>query len=766
MSRLFPDRPFSANRQLSRFLLPGLLLIVGLLLSACVVPQIPPSLFPREEPSQSTIPAAGEESNATAVEPTPTPTTIELPTPGPTPTATPEPLAEPDSEQAAALTEEGIAHFLTSDLAGAEALLVEAIAADPTYLPAHRTLTDVYLYWPQYWEQALASAEWAANLAPEDPEVLAYLSWAQQGAHLFDDAWATALKAVEVGPENAIAHAAAADVLSSVYQMDEAYEHAQRAVELDPESAEVWATFASVAFALHYWDEAGNAYEEAIALEPDFFAWHLVLARYELNVTGDLEVALDLIEPARETQPDHPWILSFDVDIGIERNEWDVAEAGCTQLFAFNQPHTLYPDAYTCMAGVLILQERYADAERFQAIAEEFAWPERLDVSLLRMRLYNEQEECAEGRALAESWLEKRPYSVLSKRMIGVSYLCDDDLENAIDFFQQAVDAMPRSVGDARLLANAYARNGNASDAIAALNRVRSFAATDPLYYQALYEVHIYLGNTKEAVSAAQRWQVLRPESTDARESLALVQLFDGNTDAAQSAAKEAIDAGSVSSTVYAVYGETLSRQGRYEEAETYLLQALEREPDHFLARNFITTLYLIQEDCVKVEPHLQWLQENSDDEEEAARYAELLAQCNARANRFRPDPATALDDDAVIAEVEAELTSIGVELRSIRFSEEENQRSLVVSYDSVLTAGSEEFADQEREVTFALSQLLPRIDSQPVGMIILSGAQDEPQTFTYIATRAAFLWVTGDLTDEEFADTWYSESAETFTGE
>lgn len=122
---------------------------------------------------------------------------------------------------------------------------------------------------------------------------------------------------------------------------------------------------------------------------------------------------------------------------------------------------------------------------------------------------------------LAQSWLET-PDSVLSKRMIGVSYLCEDDFDQAVEYFGQAVEDLPRSVSDACLLANAYAANsGKASEAIAAINRVRSFAAMDPLYYQALYEVQLDLGNTKEAVKAAQRWQVLRPDSTDARESLA-----------------------------------------------------------------------------------------------------------------------------------------------------------------------------------------------------------------------------------------------------
>jgi len=727
------------------------------------VPRIPPSLIQRAAPTTA---AADDNATIPPVMMTPTPTAIVLPETKPTPTPTPAPAAIADPDEAARLTAEGEALFLVSDLAGAEGLLIEAIAADPSYLPAYLGLTDVYFYWPHYWQQALDTASKAAELAPEDPEVLAYLAWAQQGAHLFDDAWATVLDALELGPDSALVHTAAADILSSVYQMDEALGHAHRAVELDDQSAGAWATLGAIAYSLAYWDEAANAYEEAVDLEPDFFAWHLLLARFDLNTIGDTAVALDLIEPARMAQPDHPWIISFDVDIAIERNEWEEAEAGCEKLFAFNQPHTLYPDAFSCMTGVLILQERYGDAEQFQALAEEIAPEERLDISLLRMRLFNEQEECVAGRELAESWLDVRPYSVLSKRMIGVSYLCEDDFENAIDYFGQAFDALPRSVSDARLLANAYARDGKASEAIGVLNGIRSFAAMDPLYYQARYEVQIYLGNTSEAVSAAQRWQVLRPDSTDARESLALVQLFDGNTEAAQSAAKDAIDAGSISSTVYAIYGETLSRQGRLEEAETYLVQALEREPDHFLARNFITSLYLMQGNCEKVKPHLEWLAEDTDDADEAARYSELVEECEARTTSFRPDPETALDDDAVLDEVFAQLEEAGVEARSVRFADDEEQRSLVVTYDSTLDASTRAFTEQERAITLALSTLLPRIDSEPVGMILLSGSQDEPQTFIYIATRAAFLWAAGDLSDQEFMDTWYSESAETVTGE
>ena len=726
---------------------------LALLLTACQ-----PARLARNLSAALGTPTAVEE--APTHEATATPTVIETPTPGPTPTATPEPLAQADPDQATTLTTEGQRRFRESDLAGAEAAFIDAIAADPSYLPAHLGLTKVYLYWPNYWQQALATAESAAKAAPEDPETLAYLAWAQQGAHFFDEAWQTVLKAVELGPDNALVHTAAADILSSVYQMDEAYDHAQQAVELDSELAEAWATLGSIAYSLSYWDEATDAYARAADLEPDFFAWHLLVARNELNTTGDTETARELAESAFATQGDHPWMISFAVDLASEINDWASAEAGCQQLFVYNQPQTPYPDAYSCMAGLLILQERYADAERFQTIAEAIASPQRLDVTLLRMRLHNEQDECAKGRDLAEEWLTQRPYSVLAKRMIGVSYLCDENFEKAIQYFTEATEDMPRSVADARLLANAYSRDGKASAALAALNRVKNFATIDPLYYQALYEVNLFLGETKAAIKAAQRWQVLRPESTDARASLALAQLFDGNAQAAQSAALEAIDAGATNSTVYAILGETYSREGKYKEAEENLLEALAREPDHFLAHNFITSLYMGRGECDKAEPHIRWLQENESDSERAKRYDELLTECRQRAAIFIPDPDTALNDDATVTAVEEQLRAAGVEPRSVRFSEDEQGRSLVIAYESKLEAKSDAFTEEERDISREMARVLIRVSSKPDGVIVLSGAADEPQNLIYITSRAAFLWANGDLSDEEFENTWYLQDA------
>jgi tetratricopeptide (TPR) repeat protein len=754
------------------------MLLTGLVVAMLVLAACPPP--PSTEPSagrtaanrsskgsqsQETTKTGEEQKEAPteeqSAEPATTPTAFFTPTPAPKATATPQALASADPEQAAKLVAEAEKLFLKSDLQGAEAKAIEAIAADPGSVAAYLQLTDVYLYLPHYWQQALDTAEAAAKLAPDDPVVLAYLAWAQQGAHHFDDAKATALRAVELGSEMAITHQVLADVLSSIYELDEAYAQAQQAVELDDQNASVWASLGAVATTLEYLDDAGDAYAKAAELESDFFAWSILLARHELNATGDVEVARELAEPAFQVQPDHPFVLSLDVDLGLESNDWERAEAGCIKMMAYNQPTTVYPDAYSCMAGVKLYQEDNKGADFFQKLAEEIAPPARRDVSIMRMRLLNDDEKCVESRQLAEDWLKERPYSVLAVRMVGVSYLCEEDFAKAEEYFQQALAKMPRSIGDARLLANTYARHEKASEARSTLNLIKSFAAENPLYYQALYEVHLFLGQTKDAIKAAQRWQVLRPHNTEAMVSLALAELFNDNPSTAQSYAQSALDAGATGSTLYAILGQSYSRQGDFEQAEGYLLKALAINDEHFLARSFTAQLYLFSGECDKAEPHVKWLKVDAKEDNEAVKqYEELLKQCKARAERFTPDPATALEDDAVIAEVNAALKKVGVQVRSVEFSEEDGERNLFVAFSSDLDKDSEDFATLEHDIALLLARLLPRINSQPQGLLVLSGANDEPQNITYIPTWAAFGWSNGDLTDAEFEETWYIQAA------
>ncbi len=727
-----------------------LLAALVLILAAC---QQPPSR-----------PAAATRTVLAALTATHTPTPIVIPTqsPGPTPTATPEPLAQPDRDLAESLSATGKSLFGTSDLTGAEAAYIDAIAADPSYLPAHLGLTDVYLYQSQYWQQALQAAENATSLAPEDSTALAYLAWAKQGAHHFDEAKALGLRAVELDDENATAHTALADILVSMYEVARAYEHAQTAVRLDPESAAGWATLGSIAFQMHDWDKAGEAYEQAVELEPDFFAWHIISARHEFNVFGDIYAARSIAKRAIELVEDHASTLFFEADMAAEEGDWETSEAKCMQTITLDQPHTPFPDAYSCMALMLLQQERNAETAAYQALAEERATVHRRDVTLIRMRLLNDQDLCSESRALAEDWLEARPYSISAMRMVGVSYLCERDFTTAATYFRKTLDALPQSVSDARLLAIAYARDGKALEARSALNEVRAISIDDPLYYQALYETHLMLGELEEAVAAAQRWDVLRPESLDARESLAFVQLYEGNIEAAQSIALDALERGARTSTVLAVLGETYTRMGEFEKAQPLLEEAIQLNSDHNVARQALALLFLAQVRCQEAEPHLNWLMDEADDDEDREELAVVLERCEERAAQPTPDPSLRLENDEAISTAVTILQEADVEIRYLDVEEnEEGRRTLVVAYAVDLAVDSEDYSNLERQLILELSRILPRMISEPDGLVVVAGTFNRTTSATLVATRAAEVWLQGQLTEEEFENTWRRQEVE-----
>ena len=707
----------------------------------------------------ATTPTAPAASAATI---TSTPIVIPTQTPGPPPTATPAPLAEPNRTLAVTLNAKGRSLFVSSDLNGAEAAFIDAIAADPSYLPAHLGLTDVYLYQSQYWQQALKSAQNAIVLAPEDSTAVAYFAWAEQGAHHFDEAKELGLRAVELDAKNATAHMALADILVSMYEVDRAFEHAQSAISLDPESAPAWATLGSIAFQMHDWDTAGDAYAQALELEPDFFAWHIINARHEFNVYGDVYSAHAIAEPAISALPDHASTLFFEADMAAEEGDWETSEAKCMQTIALDQPHTPFPDAYSCMALMLLQQERSAETAAYQTLAEERATVNRRDVTLIRMRLLNDQDRCEESRALAQDWLDARPYSISAARMVGVSYLCDRDFATAATYFRKTLDALPESVGDARLLAIAYAREDKALEARAALNEIKAFSSEDPLYYQALYETHLMLGQLDEAVAAAQRWQVLRPESLDARESLAFVQLYEGNVEAAQSIALDALERGARTSTVLAVLGETYTRMGEFDKAQPLLEEAIQLNSDHIVARNALALLFLAQIRCDDAEPHMRWLIENADDEEEKEGLEDVLTRCHDRAASPTPDPSSMLDDQEAVTAAVRVLQDADVEIRYLDIEENEEQRTLVVAYAVDLAVDSEEYSDVERQLIIGLSRILPRIRSEPDALVVVAGTFNRTTSVTGVVTRAAVAWMQGELSDEEFEDTWQRQTPDT----
>ncbi len=670
------------------------------------------------------------------------------------------PPATADTVRARELTDEGLRLFGLSQFAEAEQIYQEALVADPAFVPALANLSDLYSYQPQKWRQALALAEAAYALAPEDGTVLAHLAWAQQLAHRFDDAWRSAEKAVAADPDNYLAQAAYADILLSVYETEQARVHAEKAVALNPEAGLTWVVLGNVQEAMHDWVAAEESVLKAVELEPEFLLWNLVQGRLDFDMRGDTELTRELAARVTTGMPDHPYVIGLEVDLAIEDNDWETATAGCQRLTTFHTEDTPYPDGYTCLATVALLQEDREASDRHQREAEAVAWADRFDISLVRMRLLNDADKCAESRALAQKWLDARPYSIAAHRMMGVGFLCSEDFDQAIEFLSIAADKMPYSVADARLLAIAYARNEMKSEATSTLARVRQFAFDDPLYYQALYELHFILGDLDSAIENAQRWAVFRPGSTDALESIAFAQVYNGDAEAAFRSAQNAYDRGSTTSTTLGILGYVNLLYGEFETAEDLLLRAVEKDADFYLARFSLFQMYQVSDRCEDSEPHVNWLKSKADSSEEIARFEAGLAACYERrtAQETREEGQVTLQQ--VETQVTEKLAENNMDLRFFKVLERAGQRALVVYYASQEDPTSTEYRREEIGAGFLLASLLPLIESRPDSLILVSGTAEERIAMVVIDTATAALWLNDQLEDEQFVSTWRREDA------
>ena len=202
---------------------------------------------------------------------------------------------------------------------------------------------------------------------------------------------------------------------------------------------------------------------------------------------------------------------------------------------------------------------------------------------------------------------------------------------------------------------------------------------------------------------------------------------------------------------------------GEFEKAQPLLEEAIQLNSDHIVARNALALLFLAQVRCADAEPHMRWLIDNTEEEEEKEGLEDVLDKCYDRAARPTPDPSTMLDDQEAVTAAVKVLQEADVEIRYLDIEEgEEGQRTLVVAYAVDLAVESDEYANVERQLIIELSRLLPRISSEPDALVVVAGTFNRTTSVTGVVTQAAVAWTQGDLSDEEFEETWQRQTAET----
>ena len=171
-------------------------------------------------------------------------------------------------------------HLALNDVPNALKFAEEAIRAEPQREWGHR-LRSIVLQQSGKSEEALAAAQTAASLAPDNTLVLMQLFSALRGLKRKEDAWRVAHRMVELAPQLSASHINVGLAYLDYSMLDDAEAAFRRALQIDPES---WAAMNNVGVVLqrkNRTSEAVEFYYRAAQLNPE-----LPLPRSNLFKTG------------------------------------------------------------------------------------------------------------------------------------------------------------------------------------------------------------------------------------------------------------------------------------------------------------------------------------------------------------------------------------------------------------------------------------------------------------------------------------------------
>ncbi len=283
---------------------------------------------------------------------TPVPTATPVPTPTLEPTATPIPVAD--------LVAEGDELLWESDWEGAEAIYEEVIELHPTDPLAYAHLSYLHVQQPQTRKQAMDEAQQAADLAPEDAEILAYLVKALDFNVRFDEALEVAETAYELAPDHPLVLAVLAEVYLDTNQYDEALSTAKQAVEIDPDSMEGHRSLAVVYATMQDWEQANDEAQAAYFLHPHF-APIMVTKSTFLGLADDEKTQKQVLNMALEHAPDYTPVLLQLAGYHRKLEEYDEALELCDQIVDL-EPEL--PGGYVCRGDTYLARDVYDDALR------------------------------------------------------------------------------------------------------------------------------------------------------------------------------------------------------------------------------------------------------------------------------------------------------------------------------------------------------------------------------------------------------------------
>ena len=433
-----------------------------------------------------------------------------------------------------------------------------------------------------FYADAIPLLEHGLKVAPKEPKLLAALGECYFMTGKVEEAKQTFQALIEAQP-TASSYAFMGLWYRHEGQFDEAKTYFERGLKSDPRNAACLYNLGYIAVRQGLYAAGEKWLTEALQVQPDYDDAMLELANLKMH-EKKFEEALPLLRKCAELEPDPAPVYYRLGETERSLHQMDAAERDFGIFQTLSKNPKLLPNPYQHF---------------FDYVGERAALPaqqqQQLDLEQLKQEVKLHSEQPENYYMLAEAYLKAGQVEEARQALAQLDQLSQGDFrttvgvgvllaryslyQDAITYFQKALQANAGSDDAWYDLADAYFRIRDYANALAALQHVSSQGQNDAGYLALLADIDVHLGRNDEAVKLYQREIGGNPDRDEAYLSLAMLDLRTGGISGAREVLQQGLARMPDSGQLLWGLGIVSAAEGDAAGSERYLKQSMELLP-------------------------------------------------------------------------------------------------------------------------------------------------------------------------------------------
>jgi tetratricopeptide (TPR) repeat protein len=481
--------------------------------------------------------------------------------------------------------ESGNRYFEKGQYHEASIEFLNAIKVDPKFEQAHYQLAETYIRL-QAWPEAYHELKQTIDIDPGNRKAEIEMGDLLVAARLLSEAQAVAERLLQKDTNNADAHALQASLNFAQDNRDAALQELQKAIALDPNRPEFYVQLAAVQSAKHM-DSAESSLQKALAINPKFAPAMESLAIIYQN-SGRTSEAENLLKEAVALDPLNLRPRQQLARLYLSQNRKADAESVMVQA---KKDLSHQGDMYRVLGDYYVtIGELEKAVTEYASISKEHPEDDKTKQGYIDLLL--QENKIEDASKLNDEILRANPKETDAQVMRGRILNLRGQFSEAIVVLQAALKDEPNDARGHYQLGLALSRTGNVSRAEL---EWRESVKLEPRLTDAqlaLAEVALIQGDRDLLKQAAD--QIIENRPSDPRgyilraNSESLAEQVERDINKAMAVAPQ-------SSYGYLAMGGWLAKQGKFQEAQKYYEQALDRDPNQFDALNALVAVFIHQ---------------------------------------------------------------------------------------------------------------------------------------------------------------------------